>query len=156
MAQTKSKANFIYPILVPLMLVLLIFQILSSENKALNYQSEIDLINLRQRMNDYPPRYYRLANLIEQRSESQLFYKLQDNFFTILDTRTLPAVFVPFVYFGFFRLIKNRLYYFLFLTLILPVVALTLLGPNQPLGNFSLYPFLSISIVYALFPIFKK
>jgi hypothetical protein len=156
MGQAKSKANLTPLILLLLMVILLAFQVFTSENKALNYQSEIDLINLKRRMDDYPPQYYRLAHLIEQRPESQLFYKLQDNFFAIFDTRTFSPFFIPFVYLGLFRLFEKRLYQILILTLFLPVLVLTLSGPAQPFGNFSLYPFLLISFVYALLPVFKK
>ncbi|MFA5828861.1 MAG: hypothetical protein WC841_05915 [Candidatus Shapirobacteria bacterium] len=132
------------------------FQVVLSKNTPLLYQNEVDLIEQQQRMNDYPSMYYRLANIIEKRPESRLFFKLQDNFFSIFDIKSLPFLIIFLILIGFFDLVqKGYLKYFLPL-FIIPVLTLTFVGSNATVGNFCLYPVLFIFAINGFLSIAKK
>jgi hypothetical protein len=143
--------------LINLIVIILVgLQIYYSPHQSLFYQSEIDHIEIRQRMLDYPPFLYRLANILEQRPESLLFYRLQDNFFAILNLNLLPYILIPFFTIGLFYQIKIKPFIYFTILLFLPLITLTILGPNQPQGWFCLYPFLIVSVVYGLLRLVKK
>ena len=133
-----------------------VVQVWVSPKQSLFYQSEIDLIEQHQRMVDYPPQLYRLAHILEERSESRLFYRLQENFFSIFDFNSPIFYMLPIVVIGFFGFLKKQNYYLIFVSLIIPVVVLTFLGANQPYGSFCLYPFLFISLINGFDAIFSK
>ncbi len=135
---------------------LCLIQIFLSKNPPLLSQTEVDLIEQQQRMNDYPPPYFRLANIFEKRPESRLFFKLQNNFFAIFNLNLLPFILVPIILIGFFDLIKNRNYWYILFLLIIPTITLTFTGPNQTWGNFCLLPFIIISTINGLFSFIKK
>lgn len=139
-----------------LVIVLVVLQIFVVPKKSILYQSEIDLIEQQQRMNEYPPRFYRLANILEKRPESRLVYKLENNFFAIFEVKPIFLVLIPLLVLGFFNLIKKHEYIFLLIILGLPILVLTILGQNQKWGNFSLYPFLIICTIYGLVAMVKK
>lgn len=135
---------------------LVALQIFLSPRQSLFFQSEVDRIEIRQRMLDYPPSLYRLANIFEQRPESLLFYRLQNNFFAILNPNSFPYILIPFLVIGLFYQIKTNKFSYFIIPLFLPLIILTLLGPNQPRDNFCLYPFLIVSIFYGLDRLAKK
>ena len=140
-----------------LVFFLIIVQVLTSPRQSLLYQSEIDLIEQRQRMMDYPSSLYHLAHLLEERPESRLFFRLQKNFFLIFDFNSSPIFYLlPIIVIGCFSLIKKKDYFPVFISLIIPVIFLTFLGPNLSYGYFCLYPFLFISLVNGIKTIFNK
>lgn len=136
--------------------VLLTAQIAVSPKPSLFYQSEIDLVEIRERMADYPPKFYRLAHILEERKEVLLFNKIQKNFFEILDLKSIYFIFIPFLAIGFFNLIERKKFSLLIILLLLPLIVLSIIGINKVYGNFCLYPFFIISIFYGLNKIFYK
>jgi hypothetical protein len=137
-------------------IIFVLLQLFSFYPKTLFYQSEVDRIEIRQRMQDYPPSLYRLANILEQRPESLLFYRLQNNFFNILNFSSIPFILIPLLIIGIFYQMKTKKFSYFVIPVFMPLTALTLLGPNQPHGNFCLYPFLIISIIYGIVALAKK
>lgn len=136
--------------------VLVSIQVVVSPNKSILSQSELELVEQQKRMNDYPSQYFRLANILEQRKESRLIYKLEDNFFKIFKVDSIWNVLIPVSLIGFFWLIRRKEYLLLLIGLGLPVIVLTILGQNQKWGSFCLYPFLIISVYYGVAKIFKR
>ncbi|MDD4938399.1 MAG: hypothetical protein PHX34_05350 [Candidatus Shapirobacteria bacterium] len=143
-------------LLLPLVLILIVIQVVLAQNIGLLKQSEVELIDQQQRMNEYPPRFYRLANILEKRPESRLIYVLQDNFFSVFVFRPIFMLFVPLIMIGFFYLLKEKYYWILGVGLFLPLLVITVIGSNNRYGNFCLYPFLLISFFYGLASIFRK
>ena len=139
-----------------LAIVLSIIQLVNSNSRPFLYQSEIALVEQKQRMNEYPPRFYRVAHILEERVESRVLYKLQKNFFTALDIREVPFILVPLIFIGFFQLIQKKESKLLLFTLVVPLIVLTYLGPDQRIGNYCIYPFVILSSIYGIIPIFKK
>ncbi len=139
-----------------LAIFLSVVQLVSYKGPSLLFQNEIERIEQVQRMHDYPPQYYHVANIIENRPESRLYFKLESNFFNIFNLKLLPPITIPFVFIGFFTLVKRNSYYYLFTGLFISVLVLTYIGPNQPSGFYCLYPFLIISIIYGILSILKK
>jgi len=139
-----------------LAIVLSVIQLINSNSRPFLYQSEIALVEQKQRMNEYPPRFYRVAHILEERVESRVLYKLQKNFFTALDIREVPFILVPLIFIGFFQLIQKKESKLLLFTLVVPLIVLTYLGPDQRIGNYCIYPFVILSSIYGIIPIFKK
>jgi hypothetical protein len=48
--------------------------------------NEMEGIHQIERMHAYPPKFYRLANILEKRPESVFIYKTENSFFNIIDT----------------------------------------------------------------------
>ena len=115
-------------------------------------QSQIGQIEQQQRMDDYPPRFFRMANILERRNESRIFYKLEDNFFKIFDDHLWSIWLVPLVVIGGFELIYQKEYSLIGLTLGLPVLVAIYSGQN----GFCFYPFILISSMYGLATLSKK
>ncbi len=61
--------------------LLITLQVIVAFGKALQPESQIELINIGLRMNDYPPSLYRLAHILEERKEFRLFYRTEKYFF---------------------------------------------------------------------------
>jgi len=143
-------------ILNSIVVILVIFQILNSSPSKLFYYSEVQNIEISQRMAAYPPSLYRLANILEHRSESLLLYRLKSNFFSILNLNSLPFYLIPFLVIGIFHQFSKFKFSYFIIPLLLPLVVLTILGPSQPHANLSLYPFLTISCIYGIIAMVKK
>jgi len=139
-----------------LAVILSIVQLGKSNGKPFLYQSEIETVEQKQRMNDYPSQFYRAAHIIEERPESRIFFKLQKNFFTALDIREVPVFLVPLVLIGFFELIRKKEWKLLLFILVIPLLVLTYVGPDQIVGNYCIYPFIILATAYGIVPIFKK
>lgn len=82
------------------------------EFKSLTSLTEIERVWQLQRMNSYPPQAFRLANWLEARPESLIFYRLQEKFFSAIDIAPLGEnphnlLFLPLVLFCLYFLIKN-------------------------------------------------
>ena len=139
-----------------LIILLVVLQVFFSPHQSLFFQSEVNRIEIRQRMHDYPPSLYRLANILEQRPESLLFYRLQNNFFNILDINSIPYILIPCIIIVIFYQIKVKNLMYFVIPVFIPLLTLTILGPDQPRGNFCLYPFLIISVIYGFIGLVKK
>lgn len=150
------KIVLIKKIFIILTLVLTATQIFVSPKQSLFYRSEIDLVKTKERMNEYPPKFYRLAHILEERKESVVLNKIQNNFFEIFDLKSIYFIFIPFLFVGFFRLIEKKEFNLLIFLFLLPVIVLSIFGTNKTYGNFCFYPFFIISLFYGFNKIFYK
>ena len=152
--------------------ILLIFQYKTSSINPLTFLNEIEKIEQQERMRGYPRHFYRFANWLEQRKEALIFYKLQENFFEVMDPNLyffanhprervgiveyekFPYIFLPFLVIGLLSFKKSGL-----ITLLLsvsPLMLLSLIGNSNPVGAFSLFPALAAFIAVGLEPVFKN
>lgn len=150
----------IYYLGVLLMLGLLFFQYRGTKPTVYNQLTEIEKIAQLRRMNEYPRAFYRLANLIEARPEAVLYFKLEKNFLDNFDllslfTYYIQPVFFPFFIIGFFEAIKNNPKPVLFVTS-LPLVLLTIIGHDNPMGPFSLFPIIYGCAFLGIFKVLSK
>jgi|CXWL01.1.fsa_nt_gi hypothetical protein len=136
------------------MLVLMFFQYKTTKPTNFSQLTEMEKINQLRRMNEYPPSFYRLANLIEARPEAIIYFKLERNFLDIFDLPKLFTVYLtpiifPFFLIGLFELIKIYPKQILVIAS-LPVVLLTLIGHENTKGPFSLLPIIYGCAVFGL------
>jgi hypothetical protein len=122
--------------------------------------NEIERYEQQKRMNEYPASSARMANWIEARKESVVFFRLEKNFISIFDlTHFFGGLFKPFLFpffiYGFFELVRLRTKEILVITLI-PISTITLAGSANPYGLFSLYPIVYLSIMFGIFLFSKK
>lgn len=107
-----------------------------------------------QRANYYPPRQGKLGNTLEINGQMQSLYKLQSNFFSVLDFNLyFPNYFsffaAPFFLHGLyiFATIRNKLLVTLFLT---SLTVLAFLGTRGLWGPFLIFPFILLFINISL------
>jgi hypothetical protein len=102
------------------------------------------------RLNQYPPSLARLGNILENRLDSPIIYRLRQNFFDSLDLVNyfknlfLPTLFIPFVI-GFNKFLK-RPNKFIATTAVISILLLTITGPNGSYGPLLMFPFITIII----------
>lgn len=142
------------------MLGLLFFQYRGTKLTVYNQLTEIEKIAQLRRMNEYPQTFYRLANLIEARPEAVLYFKLEKNFLDNFDllslfTMYIQPIFFPFFIIGFFEAIKNNPKPVLFVTSP-PLVLLTIIGHDNPMGPFSLFPIIYGCALLGIFKVLSK
>lgn len=100
-------------------------------------------------------------------------YKLEQNLFRSIDMNLyffgghprersgvrefekFPFLFLPFFIFGLIRIIELRLWA-LILAFLVPILELVIIGQNNLLGPFSLFPFFSVTMAVGVFPIMKN
>ena len=70
-------------------------------------QTEIEQIEMQQRMNDYPPSFARLSNILEARPEARMIYKIENNFFSLFKNPLSP-IFIVFLIIIFDKLICKK------------------------------------------------
>ncbi len=150
----------IYYPAVLLMLGLLFLQYRGTKPTDYGQLTEIEKISQLRRMNEYPPAFYRLANLIEARPEAVMYFKLEKNFLKNFDllslfTSYLHPIFFPFFVIGFFEAVKNNPKPVLFLAF-LPIALLTIIGHENPLGPFSLFPIIYGGAFWGVFEVLSK
>jgi hypothetical protein len=155
-SQNKNLCYLSIVFLIPL----LIFQYRSTKSTNFTKLTEIEKIEQLDRMNQYPPSTYRIANLVESRSESVIFFKLETNFINTFDlllifSKYINIFFLLLFFIGFFEAIKLDPKKIIFFTLI-PIILLTIIGHNNLNGPFCLFPMIYSSIVFGLINIFKK
>ena len=144
-----------------LLLILLVVQVKTSQIVPLTKLSEDEIVREVQRMREYDNP--RIAHILEERPEMITFFKLQNNFSQLVDPNfyffanhpreragvsefeKFPYVLIPFFIYGFYKLIKKKKYFFIVLFLLLPITILSVIGLNNPLGPFSLFPFILIT-----------
>jgi len=68
--------------------------------------SEVEQIEIKQRMDEYPHQYYRLANILENRA--RYFYRAEKIFFNFLDFNSVFYILTPIVVIGLFKLIDKK------------------------------------------------
>ena len=141
--------------MVALALVLSVVQLVSGTRMQYGTELQMERVRRIQRMNDYPPSLYRLANILEARRENVWLSKIKSNFFMIFDFREPWSLILVVPILGFFGLTTRKEYLFLWMVLGIPVLVLTIIGP-QKVGSYCLYPFLFICTLYAVLGLVKK
>ena len=152
-----------------LFFLLFIFQYQTTKITDYSALSPLELDSQQQRLNYYPPSKIPLAWWLEGRPEPRVFYLLKQNLFSALDQNTyffayhprqdnsmdiypkFSFILLPFFLLGLFRLIKYKQKFILVLSAFFPLLLLTLIGHQNPLGSFSLFPFIIISIHRGIF-----
>jgi hypothetical protein len=169
--KNKLRLSFV---LIPF-LVLLLWTILFTEKSSLSLQSESQRIRTIERVKGYPPIYILpIAHWLEERPETLAFYNLQENFFEILDPglyffsnhprqrvgfkefEKFSYALLPLFILGLFRLWELQKNRTAFLFLILPIILMTVLGINTPLGPLLLFPFVFCMTLLGLEGIKKR
>lgn len=152
----SMKVRFGGKILFVIYLLLVLFQIKTTNiNTAYNFTPyEVDLQI--QRMNMFPPSLARLGYIMEAKKEVQILEKLQSNFFAAIDFREyfpsrLPFAFSPFFFIGLFYFAKERKKWRkFFYAFLLSIVILSFLGPHAKYGPLLVMPFFAFSIVLGI------
>jgi hypothetical protein len=139
--------------------LLAIVQIQTTSATRLGYLTEIENVEKINRMAQYPPYGYRLANIIEARPESIIYFQLEKNFIKIFDLRTyfdgiIKIFFLPLFLFGLFQLLKLNLKITLIFCLI-PIILLTLIGHSSLHGPLILLPLIYSAAAFGLFNIYR-
>lgn len=107
------------------------------------------------RMNLYPPSLSRLSNIVENRKEFTLFFKLEDNFTSIFSFEKYNKN-----YFTLLTLVISLylLYKFIAISpqkslsvLTIPIICLTILGSDNKYGPICLVPILTFSLIHEIY-----
>ncbi|MFZ2153373.1 MAG: hypothetical protein WAV41_05000 [Microgenomates group bacterium] len=131
--------------------LLLFFQIRTTRISSVYQFSGFDFYLHQQQLDSYPPRLARLANIVENKFETPLVYRLRQNLFNSLDFSIffknyfLTILFIPFII-GLIHFVKcpKRLPITLF---ILSILTLTFIGTNGQYGPITILPFLIYLII---------
>ncbi|MDD3998953.1 MAG: hypothetical protein PHR98_02545 [Candidatus Shapirobacteria bacterium] len=148
-----------YTILFLLYLPFLLIQYFTTKPTKLLEHTEIETVEQIYRMHQYPPYAYRLANIIEARSEFRIFFKLEKNFISSFDIsnffNSYRIFLLPIFLIGYFEIIKKYPKETLFFSF-LPIVLLTIIGHQNLYGPISLYPIMLLSIIIGLLKLANK
>lgn len=142
-------------------LLLIILQIRTTNFVPFTKLSENEKVIQIRRMREYENP--RIAHVLEERPEFIIFYKLQTNISQALDPNfyffanhprervgvnefeKFSYLLLPFFINGFYILVKNKKYFLILTFLIIPLTLTSIIGLNNPLGPFSLFPFIFIA-----------
>ena len=137
-----------------LLIYLLIFikQISTTNISAVYETSGYEKYLHQQYLDSYPPKLYRIANIIENRLDSLLIFKLKQNFYNSLDlidyfiNYFLTFLFIPFLI-GLIKYLQKpiQLFTILFFT---SISLLTLFGTKGTYGPIILLPFIILLIFH--------
>lgn len=166
---TKSKATFYTSIC--LYILIFLFQYKNSFVAPLTNLDTNEKLTQEIRLNAYPPFpitlgektiYIPIANWFEQRKETISVYKIGKNFSEIIDPNLyfftnhprektgakefekFSYILLPVFILGLFEIKKRQIKY-IFLT-ISPIILISIIGNNSPIGPFSLFPFFALII----------
>lgn len=144
-----------------LLLILLVIQLKTTNIVPLTKLTENEIVIQIQRMREYDNP--RIAHIIEERPESIIFTKLERNFSIVIDPsfyffanhpreragiaefEKFPYILLPFFIYGFYKLVKKKRYLFILLFLFVPLTLISIIGLDNPMGPFSLFPFIIIT-----------
>jgi len=128
-------------------ILLFIFQI-STTRIATNFEfSGYQNFVHQQQLDSYPPAFYRVGNVIENKIATPLIYRFQQNFFNTLDfvkyftNYFITILFIPFII-GTIKLVKSPNKLFIKL-LFISVILLTFISPDGKFGPVLLLPFIA-------------
>jgi hypothetical protein len=107
----------------------------------------------------YPSEFTRLGYILEFKKETLIFYKIQENFFNMLDpNQYFPDYFfyslLPFAFVGLMKFIDLKKK-FIKLLFIISSGLITILGVNSQLGPIILFPFINLFAFLGCLHIFK-
>ncbi len=153
-----------------LFFLLFIFQYQSTQKTNYLRLSPLELDSQQRFLNYYPSTKIPLAWWLEGRLEPRIFYLLKQNLFSALDQNIyffayhprednsldiypkFSFLLFPFFLLGLFRLIKNQSRFIIYLSGLFPLILLTIIGHQNPLGSFSLLPLIIISLYQGIIP----
>ncbi len=152
--------------------ILISFQWWTSKHESLTKLSN-DQIRMRdERLKEYPPTFVNIGDKtlwlpagywFEGRKESIATQRIMNNFYQSIDINyyffsnhprervgyteheKFPFVYLPFLFIGFFEIIKNRKP-FLLSAFFIPIIASSVMGISNDYGVFSIFPFFVIAI----------
>ena len=142
--------------------LLVLFQIKTTNVKTAYSFTPAEIDWQIQRMNMFPPALARLGYIMEVKREVQILEKLQNNFFTVVDFKEyfpnrLPYILSPFVLTGLYFFVSERhkwrlVYYSLFSSIII----LTIIGPNAKYGPVLMFPYFAFFVFLSVSKIIRK
>lgn len=150
------------------MFLVIFFQIKTTQTISLTGISNDDRRVIDMRLRAYPPQFLRVGYWLEERKESRALYKISQNFFENLDPNLyffanhprervgirefekFPYILLPIFFIGVIKLLSKKELVFWLIYFFLPLVTLSLIGNQNNLGPFSLFPFFTVSIAEGL------
>jgi hypothetical protein len=144
-----------------LYLLLVLFQIKTTNIKSAYTLSPSQIDLQIRRMNMFPPALARLGYIVEVKKEVQIFARLQDNFFTVVDIKEyfpsrLPYIVSPLFFIGLYFFVKERhKWQEVFYAFVLTIGILTIIGSYAKYGPVIMYPFFALFILLGLFKVIK-
>lgn len=140
-----------------LMTVLSLFQIKQTQITDFFNLTEMETVHQINRMHQYPSYAFRLGHILEERPESIIFFKLNQNFtdtfnLTLFPNHFLTIIFLPFFIIGIFKSISKHLIFTLSL-IISSVLLFTFIGHQNLYGPVLLYPLIFTYSLYSLIPL---
>lgn len=154
------------------MIFLMYFQYKTTTINSLISLNENERILQIERMRGYPRNLYRFANWLEQRKEIIAYYKIEDNFFEsinpnkyffanhpreragIVEYEKFPYAYLPFFILGI--LSARKKYLKILLLSLSPLVLLSIIGTNNHLDEFSMFPAIAVYSAMGLRPVFEN
>lgn len=165
------------PFLILLFIVILFLQLRTTQKSSLTNIENDDRRKIDMRLREYPPVYFKIgqktlwipaAHWLEQRKESIALSRAGERFFQTLDLNLFffgahprervgiiefekfPYILLPFFIAGITDLVSKKKIKFFLIFFIIPVLLISLIGHNNILGPFSLFPFFIVSITFGL------
>lgn len=165
--QLKNK-----PLIIISFIILSIFQIKITDLSGIYQPTESDLITADQNLTLYPTLNFQLAShtfsppishYFEQNRLLFIANKLKDNLFRPLDINAYffayhplesdqldifpkyPYLFLPFFFIGLFIKSTASSRFILLVSAVIPLILLTLIGPQNRFGPFILFPFITLT-----------
>lgn len=162
---------------------IIVIQINSTNINSLTHLDNYDIYVRDTRLSEYPPVHLTIfgktvwipaAHWIEGRKESVAFFRLLDNFSEVADpnlyffanhprervgfeeSEKFPFIFLPVFLYGTIFLIRKCPKKILFVTLLIPIFILTLVGHNNKFGSLSLFPFITASTTFGFINSYKQ
>lgn len=171
----RGNNKFLY-IFLASVLILVLFQINTTNLQDLSYLNNDEQRVQHMRLNEYPPVkislfgktvWVPIAHWLEERKEMIIFYRLEENFFQAIDPnlyffsnhpRERVGVnefekflypLLPFFFVGIYRYVKEK-QYFLIGTMFFSVIVISIVGFVNALGPFLIFPYISLAIYLGL------
>jgi len=152
----KNKYKYI---LVTLFLLISAIQVKTVKFSEVYKMSAAQIDLQARRYNYYPPRFFRLGHILEIKEPVQIFYKVEQNFFDVLDIGFyFPSLFsyfsLPLVFYGLYLFVKKRVLFELGL-IAYSLILIIIIGIHGDFGAFIVYPFITTFIFVSLTKLFK-
>lgn len=117
--------------------------------------SPLEYDSQQMRLKQYPPLQIPLAYWIEARPESIALFRIEENFFKMLNLsfyffgrEKFPLIYLPLFFIGLYKIVKKGDAFFI-CSLPIPIVLISFIGNQNPLSYFSLFPFFIVSFANA-------
>lgn len=148
-------------IFVCIYIVLLVFQVLTTNIKSAYDFSAFEIDRQISRMNEYPPFVARMGYILEVKKEIQIVRKLESNFFTVIDFKEyfpsrIPYILSPFIFIGLYIFINERgERKLIFNSFLFSIIFLSVIGSHAKYGPILILFFFAIFIFLTIQKIFK-